>query len=59
MTDPGHPGVVTRAYDPDPAATLTIQAEIDAALAAGDIVSTTNNGRTLGHYYCCPWGALY
>jgi hypothetical protein len=48
------------AYDPDPAATLTIQAEIDAALAAGDIASTTKRqGRTLGHYYCCPWSALY
>ena len=47
------------AFDPDPGATLTIQAEIDAALAAGDIVASTSSGRTLGHYYCCPWSALY
>lgn len=47
------------AYDPAPAATLTVQAEIDAALEAGDIVASTNSGRTLGHYYCCPWGAVY
>jgi hypothetical protein len=48
------------AYDPDPAATLTIQAEIDAALAAGAIATSTHRGgRHLGHYYCCPWGALY
>lgn len=47
------------AYDPDPAATLTVQAEIDAALAAGAIMASTSRGRTLGHYYCCPWSALY
>jgi len=47
------------AYDPDPTATLIIQAEIDAALSAGEIVATTNQGRTLGHYYCCPWSAVY
>ena len=48
------------AHDRDPAATLTIQAEIDAAVAAGDIASTARRGGwTIGHYYCCPWGALY
>ncbi|HTJ72472.1 MAG TPA: hypothetical protein VL551_33340 [Actinospica sp.] len=47
------------AYDPDPAATLTIQAEIDAALAAGDIATRTRGGKILGHYYCCPWSAVY
>ena len=48
------------AYDPDPAATLTIQAEIDAALAAGDIAySSHRDGKRLGHYYCCPWSAVY
>ena len=48
------------AHDPDPAATLTIQAEIDAALLSGDIASTTpRKGLSLGHYFCCPWGALY
>ena len=47
------------AYDPDPAATLTIQAEIDAALAAGEIATRTRGGKALGHYFCCPWGAVY
>lgn len=47
------------AYDPDPAATLTIQAEIDAALAEGSITARTNNGVTRGHYFCCPWSAVY
>ncbi|NUP46375.1 MAG: hypothetical protein HOW97_03535 [Catenulispora sp.] len=48
------------AYDPAPAATLTIQAEIDAAFAAGDIVyARTRGGQPLGHYFCCPWGATY
>lgn len=47
------------AYDPDPAATLTIQAEIDVALAAGDITATSAKGRPLGHYFCCPWSSVY
>lgn len=41
-------------YDPDPAATLAIQAEIDAAEARGDI---HRNGQ--GSYFCCPWSAIY
>ncbi len=41
-------------YDPDPAATLAVQAEIDAAEARRDI---RRNG--LGCYFCCPWSAIY
>lgn len=47
-------------YDPDPAATLTLQAQIDAAKAAGAIVAaTTPAGAPIGNYYCCPWSAIY
>lgn len=48
------------AYDPDPRATLAVQAAIDAALARDDIgYATTRTGERLGHYYCCPWSAVY
>lgn len=40
--------------DPDPAQTLAIQAEIDAAEARGDIVRSGQ-----GNFYCCPWSAIY
>ncbi|WP_214321243.1 hypothetical protein [Nonomuraea sediminis] len=47
-------------YDPDPAATLRIQAEIDAALRGGAIAFATNgSGQPYGSYYCCPFGAIY
>lgn len=47
-------------YDPDPATTLRIQAEIDAALRAGAIAFATNErGQPYGSYYCCPFGAIY
>lgn len=42
------------ANDPDPAETLAIQAEIDAAEARGDIY---RGGE--GNYFCCPWSAIY
>ncbi|GAB3366203.1 MULTISPECIES: hypothetical protein [Amycolatopsis] len=46
--------------DPDPAATLTIQAQIDAALRAEAIAAgTTASGAAIGNYYCCPWSAIY
>lgn len=46
--------------DPDPAATLSIQAQIDAALAGGLLVSGQDlAGRKLGNYYCCPWSPIY
>jgi hypothetical protein len=44
-------------YDPDPAATLAIQSQIDAAVAAGAVVCQASRG--FGHYYCCPWSSIY
>ncbi len=44
-------------YDPDPAATLAIQSQIDAAVTAGSAVAGTSRGQR--HYYCCPWSAIY
>ncbi|QKG24272.1 hypothetical protein [Actinomadura verrucosospora] len=47
-------------FDPAPAATLRIQAEIDAAKKKGAIdYAKDANGKLLGSYYCCPWGAVY
>lgn len=46
--------------DPDPAATLTIQAQIDAAVGAGLISSGVDaQGRRTGNFYCCPWAPIY
>lgn len=44
-------------YDPDPAATLAVQSQIDTAVAAGAV--TPETGRGDRHYYCCPWSAIY
>lgn len=45
--------------DPDPAATLTIQAQIDAAASAGLIeVGVDAQGRPSGNFYCCPWSSV-
>jgi hypothetical protein len=45
-------------YDPDPAATLALKAEIDAAVAAGDVaLLRARDGDTC--YYECPWSALF
>lgn len=47
-------------HDPDPAATLAIQAQIDAAVRAGHVeVGVTPDGETIGNYFCCPWSAVY
>lgn len=47
-------------HDPDPAATLAIQAQIDAALAAGHVQpGVSADGRRIGNYFCCPWSAIY
>jgi hypothetical protein len=46
-------------YDPDPAATLGIQSQIDAAAAARSIVLGATIGNTASHYFCCPWAAIY
>jgi hypothetical protein len=46
--------------DPDPRRTLEIQAEINAALARGDIAYANDRyGKKLGHFFCAPWGAVY
>ncbi len=46
--------------DPSPRSTLAVQAQIDAAMRAGDIARATDGmGRPLGNYYCCPWSAVY
>lgn len=46
-------------YDPDPAATLAIQSQIDAAAAAGLIAPVKTDSGVPRYYYCCPWGAVY
>ncbi len=46
------------AADPDPARTLTVHAEIRAALHSGAIV-TVKDMRPGGYYYCCPWSPIY
>ncbi|GAB3980798.1 hypothetical protein GCM10029978_079820 [Actinoallomurus acanthiterrae] len=40
-------------HDPDPAKTLRVQEQINAALYRGDIV------RTGSMYYCSPWASIY
>jgi hypothetical protein len=44
-------------YDPDPAATVAIQSQIDAAVAAGQVAADTPRGHF--HYNCCPWSTVY
>jgi len=48
-------------YDPDPAATLAIQSQINAALAAGAVAVAVANETPRGHrhYNCCPWSTVY
>ncbi len=46
--------------DPDPARTRAIQAQIDAAVARGDVAYARDPaGARLGPYYCCPWAPIY
>jgi hypothetical protein len=33
-----------------------LQAQIDAAVSSGAAESASS---TLGHYFCCPWSAIY
>jgi hypothetical protein len=42
--------------DPDPARTLAIQAEIDAAFERGDAIE---DDVRIGHWFRCPWGPVY
>jgi hypothetical protein len=45
-------------FDPDPALTLMLKAELDAGLRSGDLaLYRTGQGGTC--YYECPWSALY
>lgn len=46
------------ARDPDPARTMTIHAEIEAALAAGSIAPVSGRGKGT-YYYGCPWPTIY
>jgi hypothetical protein len=46
-------------YDPDPAATLAIQSQIDAAVADGSVVPGATISQAASHYYCCPWSSIY
>ncbi len=46
--------------DPDPARTLAIKAEIDEAYTRGDLTYATDRaGKSLGYFFCCPWGSIY
>jgi hypothetical protein len=45
--------------DPDPARTLAIQAEIDAALERGDVAYAIAGVDRVGHWFRCPWGPVY
>jgi hypothetical protein len=46
------------AADADPARTLTIHAEIEAALAAGAI-QHVDGTRMISYYFSCPWSPIY
>lgn len=47
-------------YDPDPAATVGIQSQINAALAGRSIVQAAAASSQAGQYYfCCPWSSIY
>jgi hypothetical protein len=45
--------------DPNPAATRSLHAEIQAAVARRDVEYAVNNGKRLGYFFCCPWGSVY
>ncbi|MBI2709764.1 MAG: hypothetical protein HYX34_08715 [Actinobacteria bacterium] len=48
------------ANDDDPRRTLSLQGEVDAAVARGDIAyALDRSGRPVGHYFCCPWSPIY
>ena len=46
-------------HDPDPAATLRIQAEIDAAVTGRRLVVSGTIRPTANYFYRCPWSAIY
>ena len=46
--------------DPDPARTLALYAEIQAAIERRDVaLATTRAGERVGHWFRCPWGPVY
>jgi hypothetical protein len=45
--------------DPDPARTLALQAEIEAAFDGGQIAFASNGRERLGYFHCCPWPPIY
>ena len=57
---PGARRAVDRLWklDPDPARTLTIQAEIEAAARSGRIVAAGGGGEQLA-FHACPWGQVW
>jgi hypothetical protein len=47
-------------HDPQPDATLRIQARINTALARGQVAYAIDRyGRSVGQYFCCPWAPIY
>jgi hypothetical protein len=46
-------------YDPDPVATLRIQAELNAAVQAKRLVVAGTIRQTANYYFRCPWSAVY
>lgn len=45
--------------DPDPARTLSIQAEIRDAFERGLVSYAYDGGERVGYFHCCPWGPVY
>lgn len=41
-------------FDPNPYATLAVQADIDTAVSQNAVMISTR-----GNYFCCPWSAVY
>lgn len=45
--------------DPDPRATLDVQAQLVEALRRGYVeYATDSRGERVGNYYCCPWAPI-
>jgi hypothetical protein len=45
--------------DPDPARTLALQAQIQAAFDSGHIAFASDGSERLGYFHCCPWPPIY
>jgi hypothetical protein len=46
-------------FDPNPAATVRIQAELNAAVEAKRLVVAGTIRQTANYYFRCPWSAVY